>query len=126
MKVSELAKKKVGIIAGGSDFSNEHKFISIYIYSLFPNLNLKQGVSIKYFLPICDLCHYYGGRVIGVETVFEEGIVFFTTCWEEYSEYYTPEWVSDVVAEMQLKSINNHIIIHMDIPEYILDKYLKE
>ena len=123
MKMTELAKKKLGMLFGGEHEKKEWYFLKLFIYT--NNLSLKgNGLLINQLESFCKKCDSFGIQVLGFETSYESDFGLHTVCFEEYHDKYKEGWWKQAIQYFKSNNIDKEIYPVVNIDKVILDFYL--
>src|SRR5688572_24611366 len=124
-KFTELFSKKLDRFLGTEHTIRESAFIQKHILTTAPAIQWVHGISLSDTPRLCDRCHSFGGRVIGVETHLESPYPFYTFLWSDFCQAgYSPDWIDEVCIALHSRRITTNIVVIMDFPESVINLYL--
>jgi hypothetical protein len=125
MKITELAKKKFGILFGEAYEKREKYFMDLFIYT--NDLPTKgHGLTVDQLELFCTKCDCFGIHILGFETSYESEYGLHTVCFEVYYPKYKEGWWMSAIQYFKLNEIAKNIIPIVSIHKATLDFYLTD
>ena len=123
LDICEHALKRLSLILGEEKAHREvrfmHQFLRPGCYSIAWNF----GIQLHDVLLFAERCRAFDIRILGFETHWEGPYQLYEFCHEEYpSEEF---WVKSAINDIESKGIWEFLVPTIDVPEYVLRRYLK-
>lgn len=125
MEMTELAKKKLGMLFGAAHEKREMNFLETFIYTGELSRSAHR-LTINQLEQFCEKCDSFGISILGFETSYESDYGLHTVCFEEYHKKYIEGWWRKAIQYFKSKNIESNIIPIVSIHKEVLDFYLAD
>ena len=124
MKATELAIKKLDQLCGQEHARRELQFAGNFLFTGFPPSLGRHSLFLKDIPLFAGRCLDYEISIIGFELNQDSEYQFRVFTWEEYFSSYYNDWINLAVDDMRRAGILKDIIPTIDIPLYVLNRYM--
>lgn len=122
LDISEHALKRLNLILGAEKAHREVRFMHQVILPGSYTIAWNHGIQLHDVLIFAERCLSFNTRILGYETHMEGPYPLYEFCHEEYQS--AEDWVNSAIHNIESKGISDFLVPTIDVPEYVLRRYL--
>jgi hypothetical protein len=122
LDISEHALKRLNLILGEEKAHREVRFMHQFIRPGSHTIAWNYGIQLHDVLLYSERCLAFDTKILGFETHMAGPYPLYEFCYEDYNS--AEDWVKSSIRDIESKGISDFLVPTIDIPEYILRRYL--